>query len=344
MTTHRTSYWTRSGALAGLAVAIGGYASSGCGAARPSQQLTDSRQVVHDAERSVAPQYAPDQLLTAQQLLEKAETQDPGSAEEIHYAYLADRQARLAMSRARTADARKRRDDAQASYLAAQTELREQAQRDLEMARTNLRVTRGDLASVRAMLDEKEGNVSELEARKTALEAREAELARQLAAREAALKAEREARQQAEQRAVAAIRSLEEIAKVKEDANETVVTLSGAVLFRTNEATLLPIAQSTLDRVAEALMQLDRGTAIVVEGHTDSRGSTAYNQNLSQQRAEAVRGHLVGRGVDPETTRAVGKGEIEPVADNQTAEGRANNRRVEIVILHGPTNEPIATR
>lgn len=337
MNTQRNSCWTRSEAVAAFTIAIGVLASTGCGTTRPSQQLTDSRQVVHDAEHSVAPQFAPDQLLTAQQLLEKAERQDPGSPEEIHYAYLADRQARLAMSRARTADERKRRDEAQASYLAAQTKLREQAERDLETARTNLKDVRGDLVSVRTQLEEKEGNMSELEARKAALEAREAELTRKLAG-------EQQARQQAEQRAADAIRSLEEIAKIKEDANETVLTLSGSVLFRTDEATLLPIAQNTLGRVAEALTQLDRGTPIVVEGHTDSRGSAAYNQSLSQQRAESVRTYLVSRGVDPDTTRAIGKGESEPVADNQTAEGRANNRRVEIVILHGNKPEPVAIR
>jgi OOP family OmpA-OmpF porin len=93
----------------------------------------------------------------------------------------------------------------------------------------------------------------------------------------------------------------------------------------------LPIAQSKLNDVAKALK--DQGyKAIVVEGHTDSRGSDENNMKLSQRRADSVRSHLITQGITADKITAVGWGESRPVADNDTAEGRANNRRVELVV------------
>ncbi len=74
------------------------------------------------------------------------------------------------------------------------------------------------------------------------------------------------------------------------------------------------------------------GKLIAVEGHTDSRGAAERNERLSQERASSVREYLIARGVDPAKIRAEGRGEGEPVATNDTLEGRAENRRVEIVI------------
>jgi outer membrane protein OmpA-like peptidoglycan-associated protein len=110
-----------------------------------------------------------------------------------------------------------------------------------------------------------------------------------------------------------------------------VITLSGSVVFASNKATLLPGAREKLDDVADALKEAP-DSKLVVEGHTDSRGSDALNQQLSQARADAVRAYLVRRGVDASQVQAVGMGENQPVDDNASAEGRANNRRVEIIV------------
>ena len=104
-----------------------------------------------------------------------------------------------------------------------------------------------------------------------------------------------------------------------------------AVLFATGKYDLLPIARQKLDEVAKALLEQPFKT-ITVEGHTDSRGSLSKNQTLSQDRAESVRSYLISRGLPADKTKAVGHGPSRPVADNDTAEGRANNRRVEIVV------------
>lgn len=154
----------------------------------------------------------------------------------------------------------------------------------------------------------------------------------ELAATQAALAAERQRREEAEQRARTLSTDLARLASVKQDPRGTVITLSGSVLFASGKDTLLPAARQRLDQVAEALMRGDPKSQFVVEGHTDSRGSVAVNQALSRRRADAVRDYLIERGVPAERITAEGHGPDDPVADNKTAEGRANNRRVEIVV------------
>jgi outer membrane protein OmpA-like peptidoglycan-associated protein len=117
---------------------------------------------------------------------------------------------------------------------------------------------------------------------------------------------------------------------VRQESRGTVVTMPGEVLFTVGKSTLLPSAQSKLDDVAKVLSEIE-GRA-TIEGYTDSTGSDATNQRLSQQRAEAVRDYLVSKGVKRERIEARGFGEDRPMTSNATASGRAMNRRVEIVI------------
>ncbi len=139
------------------------------------------------------------------------------------------------------------------------------------------------------------------------------------------------ARTEAEQRAKAALDRLAKIAEVKKDDRGTVITLPGGVLFTTGQSTLLPAAKSKLDEVAGALRD-QSGHSITIYGYTDAQGSEDKNLELSRKRAQTVRDYLVSRGVPQDAVRADGKGEAEPVADNTTSEGRAMNRRVEVVI------------
>ncbi len=101
------------------------------------------------------------------------------------------------------------------------------------------------------------------------------------------------------------------------------------VHFEFDRSTLRPSATATLNQVAAELRQ-QPGVRYEITGHTDSIGSDAYNQRLSEQRAEAVRAYLVGQGVNAGQLSARGYGETRPVASNETSEGRAQNRRVEI--------------
>lgn len=101
------------------------------------------------------------------------------------------------------------------------------------------------------------------------------------------------------------------------------------VLFDFDKSTLKPAAIDTLDRVANELRQ-QPGVRYEVAGFTDSVGSVAYNQGLSERRAEAVRSYLVSRGVSAGQLTTRGYSESNPVASNATAAGRSMNRRVEI--------------
>lgn len=153
-----------------------------------------------------------------------------------------------------------------------------------------------------------------------------------LATQGAALQSEVQLRQEAEKRATQAASDLAKFASVKQEARGMVITLSGSVLFASGKANLLPTAQLKLNDVAKALTEQDPDSKMVVEGHTDSQGSASFNQNLSQERAQSVRDYLVSRGIASDRITASGFGPSRSIADNGTAEGRANNRRVEIVV------------
>jgi len=117
--------------------------------------------------------------------------------------------------------------------------------------------------------------------------------------------------------------------QAKQTERGPVVTL-GDVLFDTGKATLKPGADLSLDRLASYLSAHPQ-TKVLIEGNTDSTGTAELNQALSERRAEAVANGLVGRGVSADAIRTLGRGEDYPVASNQTAAGRQQNRRVEIV-------------
>jgi outer membrane protein OmpA-like peptidoglycan-associated protein len=157
-----------------------------------------------------------------------------------------------------------------------------------------------------------------------------------LASQGAQLQGEVQRRKDAEQRAAQAAADLARIASVTHEARGIVITLSGSVLFTSGKADLLAGAQLKLNDVADALLKQDESSKIVIEGHTDSQGSAASNQDLSQRRAEGVRAYLVSRGISGDRLTAQGFGPSRPIADNATTEGRANNRRVEIVIPPTP--------
>jgi outer membrane protein OmpA-like peptidoglycan-associated protein len=108
-----------------------------------------------------------------------------------------------------------------------------------------------------------------------------------------------------------------------------VVTL-GDVLFDTGQATLKPGANLALNRLA-IFLSANPQTKIIVEGHTDSRGSDEYNEVLSERRARAVATELMSRGISTDHLQTLGRGKGYPVASNDTPEGRQQNRRVEIV-------------
>jgi outer membrane protein OmpA-like peptidoglycan-associated protein len=109
------------------------------------------------------------------------------------------------------------------------------------------------------------------------------------------------------------------------------ITMNSEVSFDSGSSQLTPLFGSTLDKVANILNKYPQST-IYIDGHTDSQGSEAYNQKLSEERAIAVADALAAKGVDGARINTAGRGELMPRASNDTAEGRQLNRRVEMLI------------
>jgi len=120
-------------------------------------------------------------------------------------------------------------------------------------------------------------------------------------------------------------------ANIQRNANTLALTFKSDVLFDVNSAVLKPGAHDEMFRVSKVLNEYPQ-TTLLVAGHTDSTGSEAYNQTLSERRAEVVKNALAGNGVNPGRIRTIGHGESMPIAGNDTESGRQLNRRVEITI------------
>jgi outer membrane protein OmpA-like peptidoglycan-associated protein len=280
----------------------------GCAASVPPAELINARQAYQEASTGQAAQLVPADLHKAQEALaiaEKSFQDDPKSYHTRDLAYIADRKAKMAEALAITAAGNAVTARANNDYQSAQTEIVKNTKEDLAASERKSALKTEALAA-----SERNG------AQKT----------QQLAV-------EQQARLDAEKRAADAQADLVKLAAVKEEARGLVITLSGSVLFASNKSALLPAAQDRLNQVAEALLAT-KDRKLTVEGHTDSQGSSSYNQQLSQQRADAVRSYIVSRGYPSDLIQAQGIGKDRPVADNGSAEGRANNRRVEIIIDH----------
>ncbi len=279
----------------------------GCAATGPSPELIDARRAYDEARSSQAATYSPDKLLSAKQALEKAENahaDDAGSFNERSLAYVAQRKAQYAAIFGAYEKDRRDQTEAEQAYRDKQDLLRRNAENKASEAQRTLAATWDNLSNAR----------------------------KEIASSKAELASEKAAREKAEASAAAALASLNKIASVKEEQRGTVITLDGQVLFVTGKAELLPIAQDRLNQVAKSLKELDDDKLVSIEGFTDSRGADDMNMKLSTDRANAVKDYLISQGVKPEKVRAVGRGESQPVASNDTPEGRANNRRVEIVV------------
>ena len=114
--------------------------------------------------------------------------------------------------------------------------------------------------------------------------------------------------------------------------DDLLLRMPSGITFATNQSSIEPRFQPTLDQVAQTLSEYPK-TMIDVLGHTDSDGSEAYNQSLSERRAQSVASYLGGHGVAPVRVATKGYGEMQPIGSNETPDGKAQNRRVEIKIV-----------
>ena len=281
-----------------------------CASAPPPKELVDARDAYRRAEAGAAAKMVPAELHVARESLDAAERSfgdAPTSWDAIDSAYIALRKAQRAEALGNAAVAVKAKEGSDKEARRAQQDL-------LLTTDAKLRNTEGALAKERdSLAKERESLAKEREATAS----------------------ERAARLAAETKAKDAMDALAKSLAVRSEARGTVITLSGGVVFATGRATILVGAQAQLNQVADAL-KTQAEHHFSVEGHTDNQGSDRVNDGLSARRANAVRDYLIVRGVSAAAITATGFGSSKPVGDNHTAEGRAMNRRVEIIVDKAP--------
>ena len=283
----------------------------GCASTVPTE-LVDARLAYEKASVGPAVSLAPDELHKAKVALDVAEksfSNDAGSYQTADLAYVAQRKAEMAGVKGSIAMEQKNKAQSDADFQKKQGEILAKKSQDLQEQSQHLAKARTDLSDaernskeIAAQLAKEQKAVLEAKANTAMAEAQSADAQAKLAALAA-----------------------------KEDERGLVISLSGSILFRSNEDMLMPGAEARLDQVVEALVA-SKNRSVVVEGYTDSNGSDAYNSGLAQRRADSVRNYIVFKGYPAERVLAKGMGEGRPIADNATSEGRANNRRVEIIL------------
>jgi outer membrane protein OmpA-like peptidoglycan-associated protein len=306
--------------------------------------------------------HAPIEIREAEAAVRLAETPVPkDQALGTHRVYLADHKVEIAEAKASTRYA----EDQRALLIKQSDQARLDARtREADMARLQADLARSDANRARSEADaaradaanasadaERRAELARIEAtrdrdaaaadaaRRAELASNEATRARNAAAADAARQAEL-ARNEADRKlASATADAARESAELQrqidllqaETTDRGLVLTLGNVLFETGRADLKLNATESLNRLVSFLNQYqDRN--VVIEGHTDNVGTDTSNQILSQHRAESVRSYLLQQGIGSQRLAASGMGESKPIADNDTASGRQQNRRVEVII------------
>lgn len=279
--------------------ALSGFLAVGCGGERiPPKALVDARNEFTRAKTGITIQLDPTDVHEADLALQHAESawnEAPDDPLTIDLAIIAQRKAQIA--------------EAEAAALKGQQDT-DEAKRQLSALMSS------QLQAARGQLDQTKQALSRTQEQLQAEQKAAAEQQQKLTDLEAKLKDARD--------------TIAKIAAVKDDDRGMVITLQGEVLFQTNKWDLKAGAMAKLDQIAEALRGKEQ--PMVVYGYTDNVGARDYNMDLSQRRASAVRDYLVSRGIPQDLITAQGKGPDSPLSDNNSIEGRAANRRVEIVV------------
>lgn len=346
-----------------VALALG---LAACAAGPPPGQIAEARVALEDARQARADELAQRSYDAAARHLSVAEStwrERRDAATAAHWARRAEAAARQAQheAEARAAEEEIRRE----------TERRNRAEiavRDAEIARLHAEArTEAERRAAEAeQLAEEERRrrreererreAADLQAQREAEARQEAEmraaeerrrLEEEMSRREAERDAQREAERRAEEARAAELARLQEeqrrtreelratlsqLGEVRQEARGLVLTLPGSIYFEVNKSVVQPAMRSRLQELARALVRAGSDATILIEGHTDSDGSNEYNLELSRLRAEAVRSVLVAGGVPADRIETQGYGETRPIASNRTAAGKAQNRRVEVVV------------
>jgi outer membrane protein OmpA-like peptidoglycan-associated protein len=332
--------------------------------------LYEARNAVRIAKAAQADKYASDSYQKAYDLLQQAEGYQsrkykeakPVSTVSREAAQMAEDARAISLRRqeteyndAQTAAMQKRESDARAAAdesarqrAAAEAKsadderARQQAEQDRQDAlrRQQEAQAQADAASAAQRDALAAQQAAQQQQQQAQQEAERQRLAAQQAdqARAAADQARQQAERDKEEMRARLLAQLNQVLETKDTARGLIVNMSD-VLFDTGKYTLRPAAREKLAKIS-GIVQAYPDLKLAVEGHTDSVGSDAYNQRLSEQRADSVKSYLLKQGVADQNMTAQGLGEADPVADNKTAKGRQLNRRVELVV----SGEAIGTK
>lgn len=316
--------------------------------------LLEARNAVAIAKAAGAQQYASDSLMKAEDLLQRAEDYYQRKQGRTPIGTAARGATQMAED-ARVITLRKKEQEREAAARQAAADAQAKAQADAESAKRDAEQAQAQANEDARRRAEAEQARAQAEQQQAALEQQQQLAAAQAAmAQEQAEDAQRKMQeaqnqlaqaeaqtQQAEQAKDEAVRQKEEMrARLVAQLNQVLQTRDTArglivsmpdVLFAFNKYTLKPEAREKLAKISGIVLAYP-DLKLNIEGHTDNIGSDDYNQELSEKRADTVRGYLVSQGVKPENVSATGLGKANPVADNSTAQGRQLNRRVEMVV------------
>lgn len=271
-------------------------------------QLYEAINAIQIAEAAGATQYAPDIIAKAKQELENAQALDSKKSQ---------RKAMITYARGAVQDA----EDARVTTL---RKIVEEKQRQQQVA-----AQQAQAAAQQAQIEAQQQALKRAQADAAAAQA-EAAAANARAAQAAAEHSAQQATNQTEEMRERLKAQLSQVLQTQETARGLIVNMSD-VLFDTGKYTLKPEAREKLAKVSGILLAYPN-LKVQVEGYTDNVGSEQYNQTLSQQRGDAVRAYLVEQGVSADNVSSTGYGMSNPIADNATAAGRAQNRRVQMVV------------
>ena len=298
MRIRRSSSILRLGA-AGAVLPLLLLAGAGCASQQmPPPALTEAREEFLRAKNGIAMQLDPTDVHEADVALQRAESafrDEPDEATTTDLALIADRRALIA--------------ETQAASIHAQQEAQAAKQQGNALTAAQLQDARGQLGQTRQVLGLTQMQLQQQQVASAAQ-------AQQMVDLQAKLKDARD--------------TIAKIASVKDDDRGMVITLQGEVLFKTAKWDLKAGAMAKLDQIANALKGKEQ--PIVVYGYTDNVGASDMNMDLSQRRATAVRDYLVSKGIPQDLITGEGKGPADPISDNTSVEGRASNRRVELVV------------
>jgi len=282
---------------------------------RSPLELYEAVNAVQIAEAAGAGHYATDTLATAKTALKNAQDLDmrkDNRKQTITFA----REAVQSAEDARIITIRKMKAEDDAAQLQARQDAEQSAQQSQADAQ------KAQLAQQQEAAQRAQAEAAAAEAEARAQKARDAQKAAEASAQQAT--------QQTEQMRERLKDQLNQVLQTKETARGLIVNMSD-VLFDFNKYTLKPEAREKLAKVSGILLAYPN-LKMQVEGYTDNIGSDEYNQKLSEQRADGVREYLVSQSVQDNNITAAGFGKTNPIADNSTNAGRAQNRRVELVV------------